>query len=356
VDLRIAIIKGDGIGPEVVDEALKVLTAVGARYGHRFRCDELEAGGAAIDRKGMPLPQTTLHGCLAADAVLLGAVGGPKWDHLKGEERPEAALLGLRKSLRLYTNIRPIALSPSLTGASPLKRELAEQGIDMVMVRELTSGIYFGAKGRRHTSHGEEAFDTERYNEEEIVRVARSAFNLARKRRSKVTSIDKANVLASSRLWRDTVCSLATDYPDIMLEHMLVDNAAMQLVKNPSRFDVILTSNMFGDILSDEAAVLTGSIGCLPSASVGDATLGLYEPIHGSAPDIAGKNIANPIGTILAMALMLRYSCLMAQEATAVENAVEQALKKGYRTADIMEPGGFEVNTCQMGDFITKEI
>jgi 3-isopropylmalate dehydrogenase len=330
--LNIALMKGDGIGPEVVDRATEVLDRVAGKYGHRITYTAVLAGGCAIDAVGEPLPKEALDICLASDSVLLGAVGGPKWDVLPGHLRPERALLGVRKALGLYANIRPAKLYPALRDRCPLR---SCGDFDMVIVRELTGGMYFGESGRREGALGPEAYDTEAYSVTEIERIGRTAFESALKRRHKVTSIDKANVLESSRLWRETMHRLAAEYPGVEYSDMLVDNAAMQLIRNPAQFDVIVTSNMFGDILSDEASQLTGSIGMLPSASLGNGTRGLYEPIHGSAPDIAGKGIANPIATILSAAMMLRYSFGLAAEAGCIENAVEGTLNAGYLTADI---------------------
>ena len=334
---KIALVPGDGIGPEIVDSAVQVLEKIGTMFGHQFEFTSYLAGGCAIDETGIPLPHETLEGCLASDSVLLGAVGGPKWDTLPGNIRPEKALLGLRSELELYTNLRPAKIQPALAGACVLREDIAKRGFDILIVRELTGGIYFGERGRRDSEGGEEAYDTERYNVAEVERVARVAFESARKRSGKVTSIDKANVLETSRLWRETVHRLAEEYPDVELNDMLVDNAAMQLVRDPSAFDVIVTSNMFGDILSDEASQVTGSIGLLASASLGATTRGMYEPIHGSAPDIAGTGKANPIATILSAAMMLRYSFDLGKEADCIEKAVEKVLLDGYRTTDIME-------------------
>jgi len=353
VNYKIALIKGDGIGPEIVDCATKVLNAVGLKYGHQFNYTDQPAGGNAIDRFGIPLPEDTIKGCLASDSVLLGAVGGPKWDTLPGHLRPERALLGIRAAMGLYANIRPAKLFESLKAASPLRADIVEKGFDLVFVRELTGGMYFGQSGRRDGKFGPEAFDTECYGVGEIERIGRVAFELAAKRSKKVTSVDKANVLESSRLWRETMHKLAAEHPDIEYADMLVDNAAMQLARNPGQFDVVVTSNMFGDILSDEASVLTGSIGLLPSASLGDGTRGLYEPIHGSAPDIVGTGKANPIATILSAAMMLRYSFNLQKEADAVENAVSQVLSAGYRTADILgSSDAVPLNTVQMTEKI----
>lgn len=354
MNYNIAVIRGDGIGPEVVAEAMKVLQKIGSVYGHSFTFTDVLMGGIAYDQTGSPLPQETIEICKSSDSVLLGAVGGPKWDSLPGDKRPEAGLLGIRKALNLYANIRPAVLFPALKEASPLKEELVKNGINIYVVRELTGGIYFGERGRRTGTFGEEAYDTDCYGVEEIRRIAKVAFEAARKRNKKVTSIDKANVLENSRLWREVVHEVAKDYPDVTVSDMLVDNAAMQLVKNPAQFDVVLANNMFGDILSDEAAQITGSIGILPSSSRGDGTLGLYEPIHGSAPDIAGKNMANPIATILSVAMMLRDSFSLEAEAKAIETAVETVLNNGLRTADL---GGENPISCsQMGDAIRDAI
>ncbi len=348
---RIAAVPGDGIGPEIVGAALEVVQAVGKKYGHEFEVETLPAGGCAIDLTGEPLPKATLDACLNSDSVLLGAVGGPKWEKLPGHLRPERALLGIRKAMNLYANIRPARLMPVLKAACPLRESTANAGFDMLIVRELTGGMYFGKSGRTEGPFGETAFDTESYGAGEIERIARIAFESARKRSGRVTSIDKANVLESSRLWRETVHRVAADYPDVQVSDMLVDNAAMQLIARPSQFDVIVTSNMFGDILSDEASQLTGSIGLLASASLGDGTRGMYEPIHGSAPDIAGQGIANPIATILSCAMMLRMSFGLTKEADTVEAAVEKALQAGHRTRDIAAGGAF-VTCREMTDHI----
>ena len=331
----IALVKGDGIGPEIVDSAVRVLEKIGEKFGHDFCFTEYLAGGAAIDAFGIPLPEETVEGCKKSDSVLLGAVGGPKWDTLPGNIRPEKALLGLRSALGLYTNLRPAKIYPALMSACTLRPDIVKEGFDLVIVRELTGGIYFGERGRRTGKYGEEAYDTEAYSVLEVERIARVAFETARKRRKNVISIDKANVLETSRLWRETVHRVAAEYPDVCVQDMLVDNAAMQLVRAPSRFDVIVTSNMFGDILSDEASQITGSIGLLASASLGDSKCGLYEPIHGSAPDIAGQDKANPIATILSAAMMLRYSFDLTEEADCIEEAVNRCLNEGIRTADI---------------------
>lgn len=338
---KIALLKGDGIGPEIVDSAVQVLDKIAAKYGHEFTYEALLAGGCAIDATGVPLPEETLTKCLASDSVLLGAVGGPKWETLPGHLRPEKALLGVRKGLGLYSNIRPAKLYPALKERCPLR---LVNNFDIVIIRELTGGIYFGDSGRRSGEMGEEAYDTECYSVKEIERIGRVGFDTARKRNNKLTSVDKANVLESSRLWRETMHKLSAEYPDIEYSDMLVDNAAMQLIRNPAQFDVIVTSNMFGDILSDEASQLTGSIGLLPSASLGDTKCGMYEPIHGSAPDIAGKGISNPVATILSAAMMLRYSFDLPEEADDIENAVERALNEGFFTIDI----GGTMNTSEM--------
>ena len=353
---NIALVGGDGIGPEIVDSAVRVLEKVGEKYGHEFCTTPYLAGGSAIDACGVPLPEETVQGCLASDSVLLGAVGGPKWDGLPGDRRPEKALLGLRSALGLYTNLRPAKLYAPLRESCPLRADIVAEGFDLMMVRELTGGIYFGERGRREGAYGPEAYDTEAYSVMEIERIARAAFDAARKRRGHVTSIDKANVLETSRLWRETVHRVAEEYPDVTLSDMLVDNAAMQLVRRPSQFDVVVTSNMFGDILSDEASQITGSIGLLPSASLGATKRGLYEPIHGSAPDIAGQDRANPIATILSAAMMLRYSFELAGEADCIERAVDSALADGLRTADIAAPGAESLGCRAMTDAILARI
>lgn len=353
--LNIALLKGDGIGPEIVDSAVRVLEKIGAKFGHEFCFTPYLIGGIAIDTVGEPLPEETVKGCLASDSVLLGAVGGPKWDNLPGNVRPEKALLGIRAAMELYTNLRPARLYAALKDDSPLRPDLVEKGFDIMIVRELTGGIYFGDRGYREGKYGEEAYDTECYSRLEIERIARAAFEAARVRNKKVTSIDKANVLETSRLWRKTVHEIAAEYPDVTVTDMLVDNAAMQLVRNPSQFDVIVTSNMFGDILSDEASQITGSIGMLPSASIGATKRGLYEPIHGSAPDIAGQNKANPIATILSAAMMLRYAFALEDEALAIENAVNTVLDQGFRTADIAH-GEEALGTKEMTDIILAQI
>ncbi len=343
---NIALLHGDGIGPEIVDSAVAVLEAIAAKFGHTFHFTPYLIGGAAIDAVGTPLPQETIDGCLASDSVLLGAVGGPKWDNLPGANRPEKGLLGIRAAMGLYTNLRPAKIYPALKDECPLRPEIAVEGFDLMMVRELTGGIYFGERGRREGKYGPEAYDTEAYSEMEIERIARAAFEIARKRRKNVISIDKVNVLETSRLWRSIVHRMAEEYPDVTCTDMLVDNAAMQLVRRPSQFDVVVTSNMFGDILSDEASQITGSIGMLPSASLGATNCGLYEPIHGSAPDIAGQDKANPIATILSAAMMLRYAFDMMAEADCIEAAVDAVLNAGLRTADIVGSSGAEPLSC----------
>lgn len=348
---KIAVIAGDGIGPEVVAEAEKVLKRTEELFGYKFETEHGLFGGIAIDERGTPLPDDTLAICKKADAVLLGAVGGPKWDTNPKELRPETGLLGIRKALGLFSNIRPAVIFDCLKDASTLKPEVLE-GTDLIVVRELTGGIYFGEKFRRESPDGEEAVDTCAYNVKEVERIARQAFEIARTRRKKVASVDKANVLETSRLWRETVLRVAADYPDVELEHVLVDNCAMQLLRRPSSFDVIVTENMFGDILSDEAAMLTGSIGMLSSASLGEGSFGLYEPIHGSAPDIAGKNLANPIATILSVALMFRLTFGYHDAAEAIERAVKEVLDAGHRTADIAVDKSKAIGTKEIGDLI----
>ena len=352
----ITVIKGDGIGPEIVTEAMKVLDRIAEKYGHTFTYQEILAGGCAIDVYGKSLPEESLQKCLDCDSVLLGAVGGPKWDGVEKSIRPEAALLGIRSAMGLYANLRPARLFPQLADASPLKPEIVARGIDLMMVRELIGGAYFG-EHKTVTENGElVAHDDMTYAEHEIRRIAHTAFETARKRGSRVISVDKANVLDSSRLWRKVVHQVAEEYPDVTCTDMLVDNTAMQLVKNPAQFDVVVTENLFGDILSDEASMITGSIGMMASASLGEGTRGMYEPIHGSAPDIAGQNLANPIGTILSAAMMLRYSFDMIKEADAIEAAVNTVLDKGYRTGDIMSEGMTQVTCSQMGDLIAAEL
>lgn len=357
MEFNIGLLKGDGIGPEIVDSAVKVLEKIGEKYGHKFNFNSYLIGGCAIDAVGKPLPEETVEGCLASDSVILGAVGGPKWDTLAGDMRPEKALLGIRAAMELFTNLRPAKLYTALKEACPLREDLVEKGFDIMIVRELTGGIYFGERGYREGKYGTEAYDTECYSETEVRRIAKVAFETAMKRNKRVISIDKANVLESSRLWRKIVHEVAADYPQVTVENMLVDNAAMQLVRNPSQFDVAVTSNMFGDILSDEASQLTGSIGMLPSASLGATKRGLYEPIHGSAPDIAGQNKANPIATILSAAMMLRYSFDLSEEADAIEKAVDSVLDAGLRTADLVGNSGVKaLSTTQMTEEILARI
>ena len=346
MEYNIALLRGDGIGPEIVDSAAAILRKTAERFGHRFNFTSYLIGGAAIDETGIPLPQETVDGCLASDSVLLGAVGGYKWDELPGDKRPEKALLGIRQALGLYTNLRPARLYPALRAASSLKDEVVGSGFDIMIVRELTGGIYFGDRGYREGKYGTEAYDTEAYSVTEIERIGRTAFETAMKRDKRLCSVDKANVLESSRLWRKTMHELAQEYPEVEYRDMFVDNAAMQLVRDPKQFDVIVTSNMFGDILSDEASQITGSIGMLASASLGAGTRGMYEPIHGSAPDIAGQNRANPIATILSAAMMLRYSFGLADEADCIEAAVNRVLDEGYRTADLLGSGGGSALSC----------
>ena len=352
----ITVIKGDGIGPEIVTEAVKVLDCIASKFGHEFVYQEAAAGGNAIDRYGTSLPEESLQKCLDCDSVLLGAVGGPKWDGVDPSIRPEKALLTIRKEMGLYANLRPAKLFPQLSAASPLREDIVAQGIDFLVVRELIGGVYFGRRKTEEVSGELTATDEMSYSEHEIERIARVAFNTARKRRKNVISVDKANVLDTSRLWRKTVARVGTEYSDVALSNMLVDNTAMQIVKCPSQFDVIVTENMFGDILSDEASMITGSIGMIPSSSLGDGTRGMYEPIHGSAPDIAGTGLANPIGTILSAAMMLKYSFDMDEESDAVEAAVNRVLDEGYRTADIDSADTKKVSCSEMGDLIRKNI
>lgn len=360
MEYKIALIPGDGIGPEIISEAKKVLDKVCTLYGHTFTYKELLLGGASIDVYGVPLTDETIVEAKNSDAILMGSIGGDArtspWYRLEPSKRPEAGLLKIRKSLNLFANLRPAYLYQELKDACPLREDIIGDGFDMMIMRELTGGLYFGERQTIEENGVKKAIDTLTYDENEIRRIAVRGFDIAMKRRKKVTSVDKANVLDSSRLWRSVVEEVAKDYPEVTLEHMLVDNCAMQLVRNPGQFDVILTENMFGDILSDEASMVTGSIGMLSSASLNETKLGLYEPSHGSAPDIAGKNIANPIATILSAAMMLRFSLDLDQEADAVEHAVQQVLTEGYRTADIMSDGCKLVGTAQMGDLITSYI
>ena len=353
---NIAVIRGDGIGPEIVGQAIGVLDAVAGKFGHEFIYTEAPMGGCAIDAFGDPLPESSLKTCLESDSVLLGAVGGPKWDSVPAQMRPEKGLLRLRAGMGLYANVRPAKMFPVLSDACPLKKETAEKGIDFVVVRELIGGVYFGEHRTEEVDGEKKATDIMAYSEHEIRRIARVAFDMARKRAGRVCSVDKANVLDTSRLWRSVVTEVAKEYPDVELSHMYVDNAAMQLVRDPSQFDVIVTENLFGDILSDEASMITGSIGMIPSSSMGETGCGLYEPIHGSAPDIAGTDRANPIGTILAAAMMLRYSFDMSAEADAVENAVDRALRDGLRCGDIMSEGCTLVGCREMGNAIIERI
>ena len=358
--LNIACIKGDGIGPEIVTQAQKVLNRVAQCYGHEIVYTDVLMGGASIDACGVPLTDEAIAAAKASDAVLMGSIGGntttSPWYKLAPELRPEAGLLKLRKSLNLFANLRPALLYPELSDACPLKKEISDAGFDMMIMRELTGGLYFGERHTTEENGIRKAVDTLTYDENEIRRIAIKGFDIAMKRRKKVTSVDKANVLDSSRLWRKVVEEVAKDYPEVALEHMLVDNCAMQLVKDPAQFDVILTENMFGDILSDEASMVTGSIGMLSSASLNDTKFGLYEPSHGSAPDIAGKDLANPIATVLSAAMMLRFTFDLDREADAMEKAVKEILKKGYRTSDIMSEGCTLVGCTKMGDLLAAEI
>ncbi|MBV4417899.1 3-isopropylmalate dehydrogenase [Clostridium tyrobutyricum] len=354
--MKIAVIRGDGIGKEIVGEALKVLNAVSKKYKVNFNLNEVLLGGIAIDKTGGPIPQETIDVCKASDAVLLGAVGGPKWDNIPSNLRPEIGLLGIRKALGVFANLRPAILFPQLKEASNLKPEVLGDGLNIMIVRELIGGAYFGEKKRIDIPGGQKAWDTLSYSTPEIDRIARKAFEIAGQRGKKLTLVDKANVLESSRLWRETVTEIGKEYKNIDLQYMYVDNASMQLIRDPKQFDVIVTENTFGDILSDEASMLTGSLGMLPSASVGDGKVGIYEPIHGSAPDIAGQDKANPIATIMSVAMMLRYSFNMNEAADDIENAVSKVLDKGYRTPDIMREGKQLVGTVKMGDLIAESI
>ncbi len=360
MELHIGVIKGDGIGPEIVTEAMKVLDKVGDKYGHVMKYTQLLMGGASIDVHGVPLTDETIAKAKASDAVLMGSIGGDAktspWYKLEPSKRPEAGLLKIRKELNLFANLRPAVLYEELKGACPLKEEITEGGFDMMIMRELTGGLYFGERKTVEEDGVRTAYDSLTYNEKEIRRIAKRGFDIAMKRKKKVTSVDKANVLDSSRLWRKVVEEVAVDYPEVELENMLVDNCAMQLVKDPKQFDVILTENMFGDILSDEASMVTGSIGMLASASLNESKFGLYEPSGGSAPDIAGKGIANPIATILSAAMMLRFSFDLDREADAIEAAVAKVLEEGYRTIDIMSDGKIQIGTVEMGDRIADYI
>ncbi len=352
---KITVLPGDGIGPEIITEAVKVLQVIAEQGNASFTFEQFPVGGVAIDQTGVPLPANTLEQCKSSDAVLLGAVGGPKWDTLPGELRPEMALLGLRKELQLFSNLRPAKVYDALIEASTLKREVI-QGVDLLVVRELTGGIYFGEKTKVETEQGIKVTDALTYTELEIERIVRLGFETAMKRRKKLTSVDKANILESSRVWRAVAEKVAVDYPEVELNHMLVDNCAMQLVRNPKQFDVIVTENMFGDILSDEAAMLTGSIGMLPSASMGTGSVGMFEPIHGSAPDIAGQGVANPLATILSAAMMLKYSFGMNEEAEQIEKAVFNVLEEGYRTKDLATEDSKVVTTQEMGDLVVHAL
>ncbi len=353
---NIVILKGDGIGPEIIDASICVLNAVAQKFNHEFNYIYADIGGVAIDNHGTPLPQSTIDACINSDSVLLGAVGGPKWDNLDGDKRPEKGLLGIRKAMGLYSNIRPAKMFSQLKSASPLREDIVANGIDFMVVRELTGGVYFG-EHKLQTINGERvATDIMPYSEHEIRRIMKIGFETARKSRKKLTSVDKANVLETSRLWRNIASEMANEYTDIEFEHMLVDNCAMQIVKNPSQFDIIVTENMFGDILTDEASMITGSIGMIPSSSLGEGTCGLYEPIHGSAPDIAGMDKANPIGTILAAAMMLKYSFDMPNESNAIEKAVNNVLDKNIRTLDIKNDNCVLVGCKQMGEEISNAI
>ncbi|MCG8531561.1 MAG: 3-isopropylmalate dehydrogenase [Desulfovibrionales bacterium] len=357
MDMNIVLLPGDGIGPEITAQAVAVLEKVAEKFNHTVTLTEELLGGCAIDATGTPLPQQTVDACKKADAVFLGAVGGPKWDTLAGDSRPEAGLLGIRKELGLFANLRPAKLFPELSNACFLRPDIVQDGIDVMVVRELTGGIYFGQPQGQEVRDGlRTGYNTMVYNEEEVRRIARLAFDAAMKRDKRVCSVDKANVLEVSRLWRAVVEEVATEYPDVELTHMYVDNAAMQLVRDPNQFDVIVTGNLFGDILSDEAAVITGSIGMLPSASLNKSGTGLYEPIHGSAPDIAGQNKANPLASILSMAMMLRYSFGLMKEANAIEAAVQKVLREGYRTGDIMSNGETLVGCNTMGNLVRERM
>ena len=356
MEKNIVLLKGDGIGPEIVDQAVKVLDAVAKKYGHVFNYTEVDMGGCSIDKYGVPITEEGMAKCKAADAVLLGAVGGPKWDNVEPAKRPEKALLAVRSELGLFANLRPTRLFAQLADSSPLKQSIVGNGIDLMIVRELTGGIYFGKRYTEVVDGEKVATDYMTYSEHEIERIGRVAFESAMKRNKKLASVDKANVLDSSRLWRAVMHRLAEEYPEVEYSDILVDNTAMQLIKNPTQFDVLVTENMFGDILSDEASMLTGSIGMMPSASLSSGTLGMYEPIHGSAPDIAGMDIANPIGTVMSAAMMLRYSFDMKDEADAIEAAVNRALDDGFRTPDIYKDGFNRVTCSEMGTILAANI
>ena len=353
---NITVLSGDGIGPEIIREAIKVLNKVGEKFGHTFNYTYVDIGGCSIDKYGVPITDENMQKCKDADSVLLGAVGGPKWDNCPANIRPEKALLAVRKELGLFANLRPTKLFPQLANASPLKQEIVGGGIDLLIVRELTGGVYFGEKKTEVVNGETKATDIMPYSESEIERIGRVAYSTAMKRNKKLASVDKANVLETSRLWRKVMHRLKEEYPEVEYSDILVDNTAMQLIKNPTQFDVLVTENMFGDILSDEASMLTGSIGMMPSASLSSTTLGMYEPIHGSAPDIAGQDIANPLGTILSVAMMLRYSFDMKEEADAIERAVNKTLDDGYRTCDIMQEGKIKVGCSKMGDLVSDRI
>ena len=356
MEKNITVLPGDGIGPEIIREAVKVLDRIGEKFGHSFHYTYVDIGGCSIDKYGVPITEEGMELCKSADSVLLGAVGGPKWDDCPAEIRPEKALLGVRKALGLFANLRPTRLFPQLADTSPLKREIVGDGIDLLIVRELTGGVYFGGHSTEKKDGELVATDIMPYSEHEIERIGRVAFETAMKRRKRLASVDKANVLDTSRLWRKVMHRLSEEYPEVEYSDVLVDNTAMQLIKNPTQFDVLVTENMFGDILSDEASMLTGSIGMMPSASLSDGTLGMYEPIHGSAPDIAGQNLANPLGTILSAAMMLRYSFDMAKEADVIEEAVNAVLDQGYRTGDILQEGCKKVSCSEMGDLVAAQI
>lgn len=356
MDYKIAVIKGDGVGPEIINEGIKILNKIGEKYNHNFKLTEVLGGGSAIDEVGNPLPKETLDECKKSDAVLLGAVGGTKWDNIEPSIRPEKGLLDLRSGLNLFVNLRPATIHDSIKESSPLRSDIVEKGIDFVVVRELTGGIYFGERKTEVLDNVEVAYDVEKYDENEIRRIGKKAFEAARIRNKKLTCVDKANVLDSSKLWRKIMKAISEEYKDVELDFMYVDNAAMQLIKNPSQFDTIVTNNIFGDIISDEASMLTGSIGMLPSASLRDDKFGMYEPIHGSAPDIGGKDVANPIATILSVAMMLRYSFDLEKEAKEIEDAVTKVLSKGYRTIDIYNGKGYIIGTKEMGCLIANKI
>lgn len=356
MDYKIAVIKGDSVGPEIINEGIKILNKIGEKYNHNFKLTDVLGGGAAVDKMGNPLPKETLDECKKSDAVLLGAVGGTKWDNIDSSIRPEKGLLTLRSELNLFVNLRPVTMHESIKEASPLRSDIVEKAIDFVVVRELTGGIYFGERKTEMIDNVEVAYDVEKYDENEIRRIGKKAFETARIRNKKLTCVDKANVLDSSKLWRKIMKEISEEYKDVELDFMYVDNAAMQLIKNPRQFDTIVTNNIFGDIISDEASMLTGSIGMLPSASLRDDKFGMYEPIHGSAPDIAGKDIVNPIATILSVAMMLRYSFDLEKEAKEIEDAVTKVLSKGYRTIDIYNGKGNIIGTKEIGCLIANKI